>query len=517
VGSKLQHVRLGIALALVAAGPAAAAPGYTITELKPLHGNMSYTRDVNLAGQATGVMTDESASTFAYRGFFYSPKGGVVDIGSLGGRNTFAVALNDAGLVTGWSQTASGAAHAFVFTPGVGMRDLGPSGRRSFGNDIGASGNVIGGVLPGDHAFVWSSSAGMRNVGAGNMAAFNFQGDVFGDRRGSSIVPGMWQPPYSTFVPFGPAPTSFAGAEVSGGNLFRHAAGTFLGRGSGRDAAFYWDGHSYRNLTPAGMRAASAGSLNDADNVVVNASDTRGAGLPFLFRLPSSPPVTGASLNPTGSAFSSLLEFSSIDDVGDIGGNGRVGGEIHGFVLTPSFVTQLDTVRSILHGGIPPASPFLSYVDRILGPMTTADITSCFELRELRGSLSVSRGVPFTAPQRQVSANALQAVVSRNACPEGLPAVPVTVPHVFARKGEREQVTVRVARSVTIRADVPLGARFDVVGIREKGRTPKLKRTRTKTSVTVKVTRLKPGMLRFAVVARKLLTTKGTPVITTVA
>ena len=126
MGSKLRRVRLALALALVAAGPAAAAPGYTITELKPLHGNMSYTRDVNLAGQATGVMTDESASTFAYRGFFYAPKGGLVDIGSLGGRNTFAVALNDAGLVTGWSQTASGAAHAFVFTPGVGMRDLGP-------------------------------------------------------------------------------------------------------------------------------------------------------------------------------------------------------------------------------------------------------------------------------------------------------------------------------------------------------------------------------------------------------
>jgi hypothetical protein len=357
----------------------------------------------------------------------------------------------------------------------------------------------------------------MRNVGPGNMAAFNFQGNVFGDRRGSSIVPGTWGPPYSTFVPFGPAPTSFAGAEASGGNVFGHAAGTFLGRRGGRDAAFYWDGHTYRNLTPAGMRAASAESLNDADNVVVHASDAKGADVPFLFRLPSSPPVNGASLNPTGSAFSSLLEFSSIDDVGDIGGNGLVGGEIHGFVLRAPFVTQLDTVRSILHGGIPPASPFLSYVDRILGPMTTVGVTSCFELRELRGSLSVSRGVPFTEPQRQVSANALQAVMARNACTEGISTVPVTVPHVFARKGEREQFTVRVVGPVTIRADVPVGARLDVVGIREKGRTPKLKKTRTKTSVTIRVAKLKPGILRFAVVARKLLATKGTPVTTTVA
>jgi probable HAF family extracellular repeat protein len=123
-------VSLGAAVALLAAGPAGAASGqYTITELKPPHGTLSYTLDVNLAGQAVGVMTDETPSDFGYRGFFYDPKTGrLADIGGLGGRNTFAVALNDAGVVTAWSQTASGASHAFVYTPGVGMHDL---GRRS--------------------------------------------------------------------------------------------------------------------------------------------------------------------------------------------------------------------------------------------------------------------------------------------------------------------------------------------------------------------------------------------------
>jgi len=45
------------------------------------------------------------------------------------GGHTLAVALNERGVVTGTSQTAKGAVHAFLFTPGVGMRDLGAFGR----------------------------------------------------------------------------------------------------------------------------------------------------------------------------------------------------------------------------------------------------------------------------------------------------------------------------------------------------------------------------------------------------
>ena len=33
--------------------------------------------------------------------------------------------MNERGVVTGTSQTDTGAVHAFLYTPGVGMRDLG--------------------------------------------------------------------------------------------------------------------------------------------------------------------------------------------------------------------------------------------------------------------------------------------------------------------------------------------------------------------------------------------------------
>ncbi len=48
---------------------------------------------------------------------------GGVSLGSLGGTNGVANALNNSNQVVGWSQTASGAQHAFVYSNGT-MQDL---------------------------------------------------------------------------------------------------------------------------------------------------------------------------------------------------------------------------------------------------------------------------------------------------------------------------------------------------------------------------------------------------------
>ncbi len=502
MGSKLVVLAAAALLGAASASPASGA--YKITELKPLHGTMSYTLDVNLAGQATGVMTDESATSLAYHGFFYDPKGGLVDIGGLGGRNTFAVALNDAGVVTGSSQTASGVSHAFVYTPGVGMRDL---GRRGLASDIGESGSVIGALQPGNHAFVWTSAGGVQDAGPGTMSAFNFQGDVFGSR---SLTPGKWAPPYSSFVAF---PAVSGGAEATDGNIFGHAVGNVFGPHA---RAFFWDGHAYSDLVVPGTHASTAAAVNDTDSVVGHATGANGLDVPFLFPTPSSQPVLAAALNPAGSPFSSLLDFSSIDDLGRIGGNGRAGTEIHAFVLTPPFDAQVAAVGQVLRPGLSTSSPFASFIDRVLEPVKEANATTCFELRELARSLGVAR-VPITSPQRQVAAKAIGAIVAGNGCTQATPPVPVIFPHVFIRKAERAVVRTQVRGPVTIRVDFPSGSRFDVVTVRQAGSKPKLKKVRKATSVQVRVTRLKPRTLSFVVVARKLLPTKATPVLTQVS
>src|SRR5688572_16732674 len=95
------------------------APGQTTAERLDPGRTQTYANDVNNAGQIAG-------QTQNYTAYLYTPGQGILDLGELKERDTWAQALNDGGHVVGRAtddlDTDRGL--AFLWTPELGMRDL---------------------------------------------------------------------------------------------------------------------------------------------------------------------------------------------------------------------------------------------------------------------------------------------------------------------------------------------------------------------------------------------------------
>jgi probable HAF family extracellular repeat protein len=127
------------------------------------------------------------------------------DLGTLGGANSIARAINQSGQIVGEAETAAGLTHAFIFTPWVGrMQDLGTlGGRFSFAGGLNSRGQVVGASTTvaddasgGVHAVIWDQGRiralppSPSAFQSDNALAINDNGVIVG---GSNDGPVIWQ------------------------------------------------------------------------------------------------------------------------------------------------------------------------------------------------------------------------------------------------------------------------------------------------------------------------------------
>jgi probable HAF family extracellular repeat protein len=241
--------------------------------------------------------------------------GTMLDLGTLGGPNSYGYNVNDRGQVAGRSNTnvipdpATGipAVHPFLWTDGT-MIDLGTLGGTSGGqNNLNNLGQVVGSsALAGDgsfHPYLWSRGR-LTDLGTfggknGDANWINDSGDAVGWAEFAIPCPGCGEP----------------GDQVYHAALWKH--GTVIDLG----------------FAP-GDRCSVATAINSRGQVVGASGMCHGARNAFLWES-GGPMIDLNSLVPAGSALH-LTEADIINDHGDIAGVGVLpNGDQHTYLLVP--------------------------------------------------------------------------------------------------------------------------------------------------------------------------------------
>jgi probable HAF family extracellular repeat protein len=165
-------------------GTAQASNEYRLIDLGTLGGRESHAYGMNDRGQVVG---DAITATGASHAFLWD-KGVMTDLGTLGGTGSAARAINDRGQVVGLSTIATGEVRAFLWEKGV-MTDLGTltGVGNSAAQGINNRGQVVGWsntATDAGHAFLWDKGhmidLGALDDGNTSASAINDDGDVVG-------------------------------------------------------------------------------------------------------------------------------------------------------------------------------------------------------------------------------------------------------------------------------------------------------------------------------------------------
>ena len=271
----------------------------------------------------------------------------IVDLGTLGGRSSYAVASNDRGAVIGRSQVSEEVWHAFVWHDGT-MSDLGETFSPT---DINNRGQIVGTRDDAPGGWLWSGGRFTRAGDLSSAKAINDRGEVLGQRpadRNGPDRPALWWHGRTLDVPLDDVSDLNVRGQVAGGQQVTdgfHASVWQPGRGvtdlgaaafnrsntyrinehgevigwvfteSQQERAVVWRGQRRIDLGTLGGDASHAVALNDSGAVLVNAQLPNGHFHPALWQAGQLTDLSGLGVDPAG-------------DLVDLNNNGEITGNV---------------------------------------------------------------------------------------------------------------------------------------------------------------------------------------------
>ncbi|WP_445245660.1 putative Ig domain-containing protein, partial [Microcoleus sp. OTE_8_concoct_300] len=315
----------------------------------------------------------------------------IIDLGTLGGSESRAWAINKNGQVVGDAQTGSGQFRAFQFTdintnqlvdPGE-MQDLGIVGNasESRGRDINNNGQVVGFLTTSTgstRAFLWNSTSGMQELtGSSNSALsinnngvavgffkvnqFQFHASRWQNAQAFPLITPIDKSSWATGINDSGQIVGYTDINGNPIRAFLYESGEMkdardLGTlnststtrawdinnqsqvvGQSGSKAFFWSSNGgIKDLGSLGSGSSQALAINNQTQVVGKSNDSA-----FIWSDSNSngqsDPGEMTDLNtliPSNAGWS-LTEAQDINDAGQIVGTGIINGQTHAFLLTP--------------------------------------------------------------------------------------------------------------------------------------------------------------------------------------